>query len=219
MFAKLKSLAWGYFLFALLLCGLGTIFLVFCKEQLLEKTVLVIGALLAVFAIVFAVLTLSKKTRGASFFFRMTFSVLALIGGIVTMVMRQGAIDTVVTLIGLLLVIDGSFKLQTTVRMKTFFNPIWWIMLVISVLSIGGGFFLTKYFDSADSTTLLSVLLGLTLIIDGIGNLISMFAVPANAEAEKAEILAENAEDIAGIANELAEEIPGSEETTPEENA
>ncbi len=204
MFRKIKTYSWGYFMFAVLLMAVGGCFLAFCKEELLEKAVLIIGALLTVFAIVFGVLTLSHKTRGASFFFRMTFAILALIGGVVTMILREGAISIVLDIAGLLLIIDGSFKLQTTVRMKTFYNPIWWIMLVISVLSILGGFFMVK--GGIDNTVLRSVLLGTTLVIDGIGNLLSTFVVPINAAREKTEILAENAEEISEIAQDVPEQ-------------
>lgn len=196
MFQKLKSFPWGYLLFAVLLGCIGGCFLGFCDKELLPTGVLVIGIALTVFAIVYGVVSLSLRGRGVNFFFRMAFAILALLGGVITIIFYNVAVEVVITVIGLLLVIDGSFKLQTTVHLKHYRSFFWWVMLAVSLVPILGGFFLTKFYAtaSADAKTL-SVFLGLTIVVDAVGNLLSAFSTPFIEKGRKTEILSETLPD------------------------
>ncbi|MCQ2414382.1 MAG: DUF308 domain-containing protein [Clostridia bacterium] len=179
MIRKLKDFPWGYLLFALLLGGTGACFLAFSENELLPTAILIVGILLTVFSILYGVLSLSKKDRSVRFFLRMVYTGLALIGGIVTIVFNDAAVETVVALVGLLLVVDGSFKLQTAIHLKRYHSFFWWLMVVCAVLPILGGFFLSKYYGAAaESDQTLSILLGLTVVIDALGNLLTAFAQP-----------------------------------------
>lgn len=208
MLQKLKNVKWGYLLFALLFFAVGICFLIFNDKELLSRAVLVIGILLSVFAGIYAVLTLANRPRGGVFFFRMLFAVLGIICGIVTAVFREGGVETVVTVIGLLLIIDGSFKLQTTILARRHRTPFWWFMMVCSALIIGSGFVIVKFFSSmyAGHDSLLCILLGLSLILDGVGNLLSLFFIPAyearmRAEHAEAANTQESAKDTAESGN------------------
>lgn len=174
MLTKLKQVKWGYLLFAVLLFCVGLLFV--AKNEALNYVAITFGILLAVFAAVYAVLTLAMRERGGSFAFRMLFSVLALCCGIVTAVFHDKAVDVLVMVFGFLLIIDGSFKLQTTVLAKRFRSAFFWIMLVLSCLVIVGGAVLSKIVFERLSTQ--AILLGILLMIDGLGNLASLFFLP-----------------------------------------
>ncbi len=174
MLTKLKQVKWGYLLFAVLLFCVGLLFVL--KNESLSYVAIAFGILLAVFATVYAVLTLALHERGGAFFFRMLFSILALCCGIATAICHGWTVGILVMLFGFLLIIDGSFKLQTAILAKRFRSAFFWIMLVLSCLVIVGGAVLTKIVFDDPATQ--AVVLGILLMIDGLGNLASLFFLP-----------------------------------------
>ena len=124
-------------------------------------------------AAVFAVITLSGERRGAGFFFKMLFAVAALLAGVATLIGRESAIDAIVAALGLLLVVDASFKLQSTALAKRYRSSLWWVLFVLSLLLIAGGFSLIR-FRMADRGWL-AYLLGVLLVLDGAANLLTPF--------------------------------------------
>ena len=124
--------------------------------------------------------------------------------------------------LGLLLVVDASFKLQSTALAKRYRSSLWWVLFVLSLLLIAGGFSLIR-FRMADRGWL-AYLLGVLLVLDGAANLLTPFylakwktvstAIPADdssrASSEKCDISAEPPAVGAENVTDLSE--------TPEEN-
>lgn len=174
MLDKLKSFKWGYVLFAVLFIAVGILFIAF--SQSLSYLAITLGIILLVFGIVYAVLSIAERERGVFFFLRMVFAVTAIICAIITLVMRENAVETISSVMALLLIIDASFKLHTAAMSKRYMLFGWWFMIIVSVLTIIGAFVTVKYLKPVDPA--LSIVLGITLIIDGIGNFFSAFFVP-----------------------------------------
>lgn len=197
---KLKTTSerfgFGYLLFAALLIVLGICLIAY--ENVLENAALAIGICLSVFAIVYAVLALADKNRGVAFFLKITFAVMALTSGIVTIVTRAGAIEVIVTVFSLILLIDGAFKFQTTVLTKRIRSPFWVAMLVLAVAVIGGAFAMIKFYPS-DKPRLIALGTAAVLIVDGAANLLTPFFLRAIANASAAP----------------AEEVPAEPDPTP----
>ena len=170
---KMKAVHWGYLLFALTLVVLGFCFIAF--ETALNYLAITIGVLVCIAAILQFVFAMAATNRQLKFYIRVSVSVLTLSAGVVTFVAQESAIAVLTTLFGLLLIIDGAFKLQTTIQSKRYHVTGWWILLGIAVSTILGGFFLTKF--APESQSLLALLLGLVLIVDGVGNLFSLYYV------------------------------------------
>ena len=173
LIANLKKVHWAYLLFAVSLIGVGLCFIVF--ENALTSLAVVIGILVSIAAVLQAVSAMADNNRQLKFYFRMTVAVLTLAAGVVTMIAQESAIQVLTSLFGLLLIIDGSFKLQTTIQSKRYRVAGWWVLLAVAVATILGGFFLTKF--PPESQNILALLLGLVLIVDGIGNFFSLFYV------------------------------------------
>lgn len=216
-FAKLGSYSWGILLFAILFIVSG-ICLISFSEEALPKIIIAISVFTIAFSIVYAVLTLADKKRDVKFFFRLSGAICALFCGIFLLVKRNdGAIELLTTFVGLMVIIDGSFKLHTTILSKRYKMATWWIMLVLSVSCIGGGLFLIKW-PPIDKVKVCSVIMGLIMIIDGVQNLISTFFNPEVDKRMRNEIVAkEQVVEPEETINETPEAVPAMEEDAKEE--
>ncbi len=211
-FEKMKMVHWGYLLFAITLIALGFCFIVF--ENALPYLALCIGILVTATAIFQAVSALAATNRQVKFYLRMSAAILTLCAGVVTMVARESAIHVLITIFGLLIIIDGSFKLQTTIQSKRYSVAGWWVLLGVSVATIIGGFFLTKY--PPEKLSLMALLLGIVLIVDGIGNLFSLFYVTTY-EQRMANFYLRAAKDAEPEALPAPDDTPALPASAPEE--
>lgn len=183
MLQKLKEFKWGYIILTILIAAAGVCFIAF--RETLSTIALIMGILLTLVGVVFGVLTIAEKRRGVGFALKIVFAVIALSCGIVTIIVHQGeAVEWLVALFGLLLVVDGSFKLQTSAMSKRYDSVAWWLVLIPAVLVIIGGFFSIRFQISGGSEEELlkqqsaySVVIGVTMIIDAIANLLSPFFI------------------------------------------
>lgn len=192
MLDKIRSFKWGYLLLFILLAAAGICFLAF--NNTLSVIAIVLGVLLSLYGIVILTLTLANRSRSASFAFRIVISTAAIICGITTAVLREGAMEIIASLICLFIIIDGSFKLQTTSLSKRYNMVSWWLMLIPSILCIAGGFIslrLTPRIADESGVVFVSVLIGITLIIDAISNILSAFYITGYERNMKDEIEAE----------------------------
>lgn len=175
MFQKLKEnfseFGWGYVLFAALLALLG-----FCMirwEGALEKATLAVGVCLIVFSVSYLVLTLADKNRGFRFALRLSLTVITLLGGAIVIFTRESTALLIISLCGLLLVVDGSFKLQTTAAARRFGSWSYWVLLTVAVLCIAGGYVLIRL--TAQWLTTPLRFLGILLFVDAANNLLAPF--------------------------------------------
>ena len=177
MIEKLKSFKWGYELIFLVLSAIGVLCIVF--PETLKIVCITAGIILALYAAVLFVLTLVKRERQAGFAVKIVIAGISLAAGIVMAILNQKAVAVLTSLLGLYMVIDGSFKLQTTVLSKRYKVAAWWIMLSLAIIVIAGGFISLKWTPTEDNAAWTSRILGVTLIVDGIANLLTPFFTPA----------------------------------------
>ena len=177
LFKALSSFGWGVLLYALLFIVAGVLLLAF-PEDGLPTAIIVISVITMLYAVITAVIALTGKKRGFKFFIDLIGAIAALFCGIFLIIKRNDdAVTLLAFFIGALIVIDGSFKLHTATAAKEYKNAAWWILLVLSLITIVGGFFLVKRPPEAVKTC--SVVLGLLMIIDGIQNGFVTFYTPA----------------------------------------
>ena len=189
MFKKIKEFKWGYILLFIILLAAGVGFIVF--KDALSTLAVVMGALIAIYGIFLATLALASKSRGARFAFKIIVSIAALIAGIITVFFRNGAMEIISSVICLVLIVDGSFKLQTTALSKRYSIIFWWFMLIPAVLSIAGGFIALRLSPSVaneEGMATVSVVIGITLIIDALANFLSSFYISKYENNMKEEI-------------------------------
>ena len=173
MLEKIKNIKWAYIAFAVLFIGVGLCFVI-SPEKSVKYTGIAIGLFVALFAILKFVLLLSEKERRFWFFFRAVFFVCAAICGIFFAFSPYRTVPFISSALGLILIMDGSFKLQTSVLAKRYNLTAWWFILVFSITAIVGGFLAVRgVFESNLKLTV--ILLGIFLIVDGVQNFLSLF--------------------------------------------
>lgn len=224
---KLKNFAWGYVILFAILTAIGI--LCICFHGTLPYVALGIGIVITLYGIIYGVLAIASKERGPKFAFRITIAICSIIAGVITMVFCKKAINVLTALMGLFLIIDGSFKLQSAALSKRYKSVGWWILLVPSLISIIGGFFITRYESNGtdDSVALISVSLGIILIIDALSNFLTAFlsgkltaAVPKEKKEEEVAPLPEAKDEDkaplpeANADSEIKDEKPASGEDT-----
>ena len=156
----------GYLLIATVLLAIGVVFIIF-KESL-KVLAISVGILLSVFAIVYGILTVASKNRGFGFAVKIAISIIALTAGVVTAILNEKTVEILAALFSLLLIVDGSFKLNTSAMSTRYSVKCWWLLLIPSVLLIAGGFYLIKYTPTAIAT--LTLILGILIVTDAVIN-------------------------------------------------
>ncbi len=212
---KNQPFKWGYIALMLISAIMGICFFAF-NNELLDALAIVIGAVVTLAGIVLALFTIAKKERGWSFGFKIAISVAMLISGITTMIARTTAINIIVGIFGLVLIIDGSLKFQTTAMAKRYRTAGWWIMLVLSVILISGGYIVVRNMTIDWNGTVF--VLGALFIVDAFANFFSAFIISGNEKHAEAELRAQlqneiiaNAEKSVGGKAEGAAEAEKSE--------
>ncbi|MBO5206356.1 MAG: DUF308 domain-containing protein [Clostridia bacterium] len=180
----LTKFPWGYLLLAVLTGTIGISMLVYKKESL-DALAITIGVTVIVAAVFLALLALASRERGFGFGIKIALSVAMLVAGIVTLISRSKTIDEIIGIFGLILILDGAFKFHTTALSKRYKIFGWWVMLVIAVLLIGGGYITVRTLKIASPATV--YILGILFTVDALANL---FAAFYNATVERRHILA-----------------------------
>ena len=214
-FKSVASYSWGVLLFALLFLAAGICLIAFPGDAL-ETAVLTISIITIVFGVVLILIALLDKKRQAKFFFFLLGGVCALFAGIFLLIKRNDdAVLLLALFIGAVMMIDGSFKLHAAVSTKQFKNAVWWILLVLSLLTIAGGLFLIKW--PPEDVKACSIMMGIFMILDAIQNVFITFYTPAVERKLKREFLSE-ATDQAN-AEKQADETQNAETATSDEPA
>ena len=214
-FKSVASYSWGVLLFALLFLAAGICLIAFPGDAL-PTAVLTISIITIVFGVVLILIALLDKKRQAKFFFFLLGGACALFAGIFLLIKRNDdAVLLLALFIGAVMMIDGSFKLHAAVSTKQFKNAVWWILLVLSLLTIAGGLFLIKW--PPEDVKACSVMMGIFMILDAIQNVFITFYTPAVERKLKREFLSESA----GQANaeKQADETQNAETAASDESA
>ena len=175
MLDKLKKFMWGYPILAIILAAAGVCLISLTDS--LKYLAITIGAILTAVGIVFAIIVIASKNRDVSFAFKVIFGSICIICGIITMIFNERSVEILISVFSLLLIVDASFKLQTSAMSMRYGVVLWWVILTLSVLTIIGAYRLIQFpFAEQESS---SIWLGVVFIIDAISNLLSAFYVSA----------------------------------------
>lgn len=214
-FKSVASYSWGVLLFALLFLAAGICLIAFPGDAL-PTAVLTISIITIVFGVVLILIALLDKKRQAKFFFFLLGGACALFAGIFLLIKRNDdAVLLLALFIGAVMMIDGSFKLHAAVSTKQFKNAVWWILLVLSLLTIAGGLFLIKW--PPEDVKACSVMMGIFMILDAIQNVFITFYTPAVERKLKREFLSEAADQ--ANAEKQADETQNAEIAASDEPA
>ena len=170
MLEKIKGMKWGYGLFALLSAMLGVLMLVF-NSNMLAGLAIAIGVVVIIAAVVVVLLALASRARSAAFFFKCAVAAAMLTAGIVMLCMRENVMDTIISVLGLILTLDGAFKLYENATAREEKNAVWWIVSAIAALLITAGYIAVRWSGAEFAI----FVLGVGFLIDAVVNGLSIF--------------------------------------------
>lgn len=166
--APMKAAKISYIVMSALSCLLGAVLFV---EP--EISVLWLGRLLGIGMILFGIVKLvgyfSRDLFRLAFQYDLAFGVLLIALGMVALLSPNEAMSFLCVLLGITILADGLFKVQMSVDSKRFGLRRWWLVLLLAVLTCAIGVILI--FRPGAGASVLTMLLGLSLFLDGVLNL------------------------------------------------
>ena len=128
-----------------------------------------VGAVSIVFGIIKLMGYFSNDVYRLAFQFDLAIGIAMIICGAVIVIRPRMLIAMLPVILGILVLVDGLFKIQTALDSKRFGLKKWWISLALGILACVIGICLIL--DPFEGNKILTVLLGITLVIDGVQNL------------------------------------------------
>lgn len=151
---------------------------VFCAVGLLcvirpDSSVLTIGRLLGAAMLLFGCIKLvgyfSRDLFRLAFQYDLEFGILLIILGLIVLVKSESIMNFVFIALGVAILADGLFKIQISLDSRRFGIDTWWMVLLFAVLTVFAGLLLV--FRPVESARVLTVLLGISLLAEGVLNL------------------------------------------------
>ena len=158
----------GYIVMSVLFCLAGALFI--AMPEISTKIIgICIGISMILFGIVRLIGYFSKDLYRLAFQFDLEFGILMMILGVIVLFNPENLMAFICVAIGIYILLDGLFKIRIALDSKQFGIKSWWLILALAIVTGVIGVFLI--FDSATGSELMTVILGLTLLSEGILNL------------------------------------------------
>ena len=166
--APMKIAKIGYIVMSVLFCAAGVLFIAM-PEMSTEIIGVCIGVAMILFGIVKLIGYFSKDLFRLAFQFDLEFGILMIILGVSVLFNPNNLMAFICVALGISILLDGLFKIRIAMDSRRFGIKSWWLILSLAIVTGVIGVFLI--FESAIGSQILSVLLGLTLLSEGILNL------------------------------------------------
>ena len=158
----------GYIVMSVLFCLAGVLFI--AMPEISAKIIgICIGISMILFGIVRLIGYFSKDLYRLAFQFDLEIGILMMILGVIVLFNPENLMAFICVAIGISILLDGLFKIRIALDSKQFGIKSWWLILALAIVTGVIGVFLI--FDSATGSELMTVILGLTLLSEGILNL------------------------------------------------
>ncbi len=158
----------GYIVMSVVFCILGILLLLFPK-----LSAVVISRLMGIAMIVFGAVKLigyfSKDLYRLAFQYDLALGILLIAIGMILLWRTDHVINFLCIVFGISILADGLFKVQIAMDARTFGIKLWWLILTFAVLTGIVGILLV--FRPTESTKLLMMLFGVSLLTEGLLNL------------------------------------------------
>lgn len=169
--APMRAAKIGYIVMSLILCVLGTV-LIAVPDFSITAVGVICGAVMIVFGIIRLIGYFSKDLYRLAFQYDLTLGIVMIILGAV-MLFRPGSLMNFICItLGLYFLADGLFKVQISFDSRSFGIGDWWVILIPALATVVFGALLVA--RPADSARVLAVLTGISMLCEGILNIITM---------------------------------------------
>ncbi len=164
----------GYIVMSVLLCIAGGLFIAM-PEVSVAGIGIFVGAAMAAFGVIKLIGYFSKDLYRLAFQYDLEFGILLIILGLVVLFRPDNFMNFICIVIGMVILLDGLFKIQIAMDSRRFGIGSWWFVLAMAILTGVVGAALV--FDSARGAEILTVLLGISLLSEGILNLYTVISM------------------------------------------
>ena len=176
----------GYIVMSAVLCVVGILFMIFP-----QLSSIIIGRALGIVMILFGGVKLvgyfSKDLFRLAFQYDLEFGLLLIILGTIVLVRFSDIMNFIFIAIGIAILTDGLFKIQISVDSKKFGIKSWWMVMLFALLTSVVGLILV--FRPVESIYVLTVLLGISLLSEGILNLFVAICTVSIIKHQKPDII------------------------------
>ncbi len=169
-----KKINWPYFIYAGVMIVLGILFIIF-PDKAFSLVCYLLGVALLALGVWKMVEYFRTAVRVGNFALAVGVCLIAF--GVYLMTTPGLLLNFFLQLLGIAIIVEGVVKLQYALDAARVGKKNFWLFLVFALLSIVFGILLlTKVFDA----TALVVFCGISLLVDGIGNLIVVLVMANN---------------------------------------
>ena len=158
----------GYIVMSLLLCVFGLL-LVFMPGLSLRVLGIICGVIIIIFGVFKLVGYFSRDLYRLAFQYDLAFGALLILLGIAMLIRPAAIVSFFCAAIGVAVLVDGLLKVQMALDAKKFGLRRWWLILATAVITIVFGVLLV--FRPSESSSVITILLGLSLLSEGLMNL------------------------------------------------
>lgn len=163
----------GYIVMSVMFCIAGALFI-----ALPDISITMIGISMGIAMVVFGIVKLvgyfSRDLFRLAFQFDLELGILLLVLGLIVLIRPDDLMTFICIVLGISILTDGLFKVQIALDSKRFGIKSWWVILALAVVAGTIGVFLI--FRSAKSAQFLTVLLGVSILAEGILNLYTVIS-------------------------------------------
>lgn len=161
-----------YIACGILLCAIGIVLI--CMPTISAVILcILLGAISLVYGAEKIIGYFSRDLYRLAFQFDLALGIFVSIIGVILLLRPGRVVELLDFIVGLFVLIEGVFKVQTSVDAYRFGMKAWWLILVGALIS--GLFGLLLLFDVIPGTQLVMIFVGMSLLSDGAQNLFNAF--------------------------------------------
>lgn len=185
---RIKAAKIGYIMISILLCVLGIV-LIAVPDFSVTLLCKLGGGIMMLFGLVKIIGYCSKDLYRLAFQFDLAFGILFMALGIILIIRTDVMVNLICIVMGICVLADALLKIQISIDSKTFGIQKWWLILAMAILTGVAGFLLV--FRPSESIQVIVILLGISLITEGVLNLITILTAVKIIRHQRSEIIDE----------------------------
>ena len=185
---RIKAAKIGYVMISVLLCVMGIV-LIAVPDFSVTLLCRLGGGIMMLFGLVKIIGYCSKDLYRLAFQFDLAFGILFMALGIILIIRTDVMVNLICIVMGICVLADALLKIQISIDSKTFGIQKWWLILAMAILTGVAGFLLV--FRPSESIQVIVILLGISLITEGVLNLITILTAVKIIRHQRSEIIDE----------------------------
>ncbi len=166
--APMKAAKIGYIAISAALCLFGVILIIF-PEFSASMLGVICGILLIAFGAVKLTGYFSRDLYRLAFQFDLAFGILLIVLGIIMLMRPDSLFNFICLTLGVSILADALLKIQIALDSKRFGLREWWLILAFAI--VAGALGVIMIFRPSRSSIVITTLLGITLLAEGILNM------------------------------------------------